>query len=62
MTWKALTERDSREWKLSEVDPSDKDMWQSKVRFAMRAVSELPGKRPTDVDDAPTPARLSKHR
>ena len=26
----------------------------------MRAASQLPGKGPTDVDDAPTPARYSK--
>ena len=49
MTWKARTERDHREWKLSEVDPSDKDMWRSKVRSAMRAASQLPGVGPTDV-------------
>ena len=33
------------------------------MRSAMRAASQLPGKRPTDVndvDDAPAPARLSK--
>ena len=28
------------------------------VRSAMRAASQLPGKGPTDVDDAPAPARL----
>ena len=27
------------------------------VRSAMRAASQLPGKGPTDVDDAPAPAR-----
>ena len=29
----------------------------SSVRSAMRAASQLPGKGPTDVDDAPAPAR-----
>ena len=39
MIWKALTERDRREWKLSKVDPSDKDMLRSRVRSAMHAAS-----------------------
>ena len=56
MTWRTLTERDHREWKLNEVDPCDKDVWKSSVRSAMRAASQLPGGEPTDVDDAPAPA------
>ena len=28
----------------------------SGVRYAMRAASQLPGRGPTDVDDAPAPA------
>ena len=31
--------------------------WRSGVRSAMRAASQLPGKGPTDVDDAPASAR-----
>ena len=31
--------------------------WRSGVRSTMRAASQLPGKGPTDVDDAPAPAR-----
>ena len=27
MTWKQLTERDRREWKLSAIDPHDRDTW-----------------------------------
>ena len=30
------------------------------MRSAMRAASQLPGKGPTDVDDAPAPAHLNK--
>ena len=30
--------------------------WRSGVRSAMRAASQLPGKGPTDVDDAPAPS------
>ena len=64
MTWKTLTERererererDRREWKLNDVDPSNRDVLRSNVRFAMRAASQLPGGEPTDVDDAPLPA------
>ena len=57
MTWKQLTERDRREWKLSAIDPHDRDTWRSGVRSAMRAASQLPGRGPTIVDMAPIPAR-----
>ena len=30
------------------------------MRSAMPAAGQLPGKAPTDVDDAPAPARYSK--
>ena len=39
------------------VDPQDRSSWRSGVRSTMCAASRLPGKRPTDVDDAPAPAR-----
>ena len=29
MTWKQLTVRDPREWKLSAIDPHDRDTWRS---------------------------------
>ena len=51
------TEKDCREWKLTTVDPQERSTWRSGVRSAMRAASQLPGKGPTDVDDAPAPAR-----
>ena len=60
MTWKQLTERDPREWKLSAIDPHDRDTWRSGVRSAMGAASQLPGRGPTVVDMAPVPARSSK--
>ena len=41
MTWKQLTERDRREWKLSVIDPHDRDTWRSGVRSAMRAASRF---------------------
>ena len=56
MTWKQLTERDCREWKLSAINPHDRRTWRSGVRSAMRAASQLPGRGPTDVDVAPVPA------
>ena len=37
MTWKQLTEKDCREWKLSAIDPHDRDNWRSGVRSAMQA-------------------------
>ena len=57
MTWKQLTERDCREWKLSAIDPHDRDTWRSGVRSAMHAASQLPGRRPTVVGITPVPAR-----
>ena len=56
LTWKKLKERDCREWKLMTVDPQERSTWRSSVRSAMRAASQLPGKGPTEVDDAPAPA------
>ena len=59
MTWKQLTERDCREWKLSAIMIEiygDRNIWRSGVRCAMRAASQLPGRGPTDVDVAPVPA------
>ena len=57
MTWKQLTERNCREWKLSAIDPHDRHTWRSVGRSAMRAASQLPGRGPTDVAIAPVPAR-----
>ena len=56
MTWKQLTERDCREWKLLAINPHDRHTWRSGVRSAMRAASQLPGRGPTGVDVAPVPA------
>ena len=44
MTWKQLTERDRIEWKLSAIDPHDRDTWRS-------------GRGPTIVDMAPVSVR-----
>ena len=57
MTWKQLTERDCKEWKLSAINPHDRCTWRSGVRSAMHAASQLSGRGPTDVDVAPVPAR-----
>ena len=56
-TWKKLTEKDCCECKLTTVDPQERSTWRSGVRSALHAASQLPGKGPTDVDDAPAPAR-----
>ena len=45
-TWKKLTEKHFREWKLTTVDPQERSTWRSGVRSAMRAASQLPGKIP----------------
>ena len=57
LTWKKLTEKDCRERKLTTVDPRERSIWRSGVRFTMRAASQLPGRGPTDVGDAPALAR-----
>ena len=41
ITWKQLTERDRREWKLSAIDPHDRDTWRSGVRSAIK-VGKMP--------------------
>ena len=46
LTWKKLTERDCREWKLTTVDSEERSTWRSGVRSAMRAASQLPGRGP----------------
>ena len=51
-----LTERYCTEWKLSAIDPHDRDTWRSGVRSAMHAASQLPGRGPTVVDIVPVPA------
>ena len=58
MTWKQLTKRDYREWKLLAINPHDRHTctWRSGVRSAMCAASQLSGRGPTDVDVAPVPA------
>ena len=56
MTWKQLTKRDCREWKLSAINPHDRNIWRSGVRSAMRAASQLSRSGPTDVDVALVPA------
>ena len=53
MTWKALAERDRREWNLSGTDPRDRGGWKSAVKSAMRAASQLPGRGTTSVGNAP---------
>ena len=52
LTWKKLTAKDCHEWKLMTVDPQERITWRS----ALHAGSQLLGRGPTDVDDAPTPA------
>ena len=56
MTWKQLTERDCREWKLSAINPHDRRTWRFGVRSAMRAACQLSGRGPTGVDVVPVPA------
>ena len=56
LTWKKLTEKDCSEWKIMIVDIQERSTWRSSVRSAVRPASQLPGRGPTDVDDAPAPA------
>ena len=52
MTWRQLTERNCREWKLLAINLHHRDTWRSGVRSAMHAASQLPGRGLTDVDIA----------
>ena len=45
-------EKDCCEWKLKTVDPQERSTLRSGMRSAMHAASQLPGRGPTDVDDA----------
>ena len=56
MTWKQLTERDCRDWKLLAIIPHDRHTLRSGVRSATNAASQLAGRGSTDVDVAPVPA------
>ena len=56
MSWRQLTERDCREWKLSAIDPHHRDTLRSGVNSAMSAACQLPEGGPTDLDIAPVPA------
>ena len=56
MTWKQLTERDCRVWKLSAINRHDRHTWRSGVTSAIHAASQLPVRGPTDVNVAPVPA------
>ena len=56
VTWKKLTEKVCCEWKLTTVDPQESSTWRSGVRSGIFAASELPGKEPTNVGDAPAHA------
>ena len=49
MSWREMVDRDRREWRLSAIDPHDRDTWRTGVRSAMRAASQLPGGGPTSV-------------
>ena len=40
LTWKKLTERYCREWKLTTVEPQDWSTWRPGVRSALRAASQ----------------------
>ena len=55
MSWKTLTETvmSGISMRLTQVIR----MCGDSVRSAMRAASQLPGRKPTDVDDAPAPTR-----
>ena len=46
MTWKQITERHCREWKLSAIKAYNRHTWRSGVRSAMCAASQLPGRGP----------------
>ena len=46
-------EDDCHEWKPRTVSTQERNPWRSDVRSAILTASQLPGRGPTDVDDAP---------
>ena len=56
-SWKELTERDCREWKLYNSSPHDRKKWRHWVKSAMHAASQSSRREPTSVDSASEPAR-----
>ena len=65
MTWKQLTERDRREWKLSAIDPHDRDTWRSGVRSAMLWIWPLylhVNQKSDDDDDMSVTPSYLEHR
>ena len=54
-----MCERDRKQWRLTAVDPQD-EVWWSALRLARCAASQLPGRGPTDVDNAPSSAQYYK--
>ncbi|XP_048753153.2 uncharacterized protein LOC125664425 [Ostrea edulis] len=57
LSWRKLTEKDRREWKLSTADPQDRKKWRYEVRSDMRAASQISGRGPTSVEITRNPAR-----
>ena len=55
LTWKKRTGKDCCELKFKAVDPQERSTWRSGARSAMCAACLLPGRGPSDVDDAPAP-------
>ena len=51
------TGKDCHELKFKAVDPLERSNWRSGARSAMCAACLLPERGPSDVDDAPAPAR-----
>ena len=66
LTWKKLTQKDCREWKLTTDDPQKRSTWRSTLRSgvksAMHVASSLPGRGLTDVDDANAPDDMTLER
>ena len=53
LTWNKPMEKDLCELKLMTVDPQERSTWRSGVRSAIPAASQIPGRGPTYVGDAP---------
>ena len=50
MTWQQLTERDCREWKMSDINPHDKTYLEIWYEICSAYNYPDPGRGPTDVD------------
>ncbi len=54
MTGNEVTRGNRGKWKLLKIDPLDRKAWMTGLGTSEQGASQLPGRRPTDLEEAPT--------